>query len=74
MLQSLCVSKKNFFILEHLNDNLFAPDSKLSKIIKDNKLTQIIDKPSMVTNTTATLFDVIIANKPDVVPCTVGDH
>lgn len=80
MLQLLCISKKNVFILGDLNDDLLAPGNKLSKIIKNNKLTQIIDKPSRVTTTTATLLDVIITNKPDivishdVVPNTVGDH
>ena len=32
--QSLCISKKNFFILGDLNDDLVAPGSKLNKIIK----------------------------------------
>ncbi len=76
-----CVSaRKKFFILGDLNDDLLAPGSKLSKIIKNNKLAQIIDKPSRITNTTATLLDVIITNTPDivishdVVPNTVGDY
>lgn len=80
MLQLLCISRKNFFILGDLNDELLVPGRKLSKIYKNNKLTQIIDKPSRVTNTTATLLDVKITNNPnivishDVVPNTVGDH
>lgn len=79
-LRALIMRKKTFFLLGDLNDNLLLPNSKLSRIIANNKLTQIINTPTRVTPTSATLLDVIITNKPDlithsyVIPCTVADH
>ena len=42
------VSLKNkaLFILGDFNDNVLANDNKIIKIIKNNKFTQIIDKPT----------------------------
>ncbi len=71
--------KKTFFLLGNLNDNLL-PNSKLSRVIANNKLTQLIDKPTRETPTSSTLLDVIITNKPDmviqayVIPGIVVDH
>lgn len=80
VLRLACMRKKALFILGDLNDNLFANDNKLDKIIKNNKLTQIINKLTRVTATSSTLLDLVITNKPelinswDVVPYEVGDH
>ncbi len=63
-----------------LNDNFLSPSSKLSRIVTTNKLTQVIDKPSRVTLTSATLLDVVITNTPNiisdsyVIPGVVEDH
>ncbi len=71
---------KTFFILSDFNDNLLVGVSRISKIIKSNKLTQIIDKPTRVTPTSSALLDIVITNKPDtiyscdVVPQEVADH
>lgn len=76
----LSVKKKPFFILGDFNDNLLLNDSKLSKQIKKNKLTQIVDAPTRVTPTSTTLIDLIITNSPDkvlihnVVPHIIADH
>lgn len=76
----MCLRKKPLFILGDFNENLILKDNKLSKMIKNNKLTQIVDQPTRITATTATLLDLIITNKPnlilshDVVPETVADH
>ena len=49
-------------------------------IIKNNKLHQLIDKPTRYTSTSATLLDLVITNKPesvvhhDVVPHVIADH
>ncbi len=46
----------------------------------NNKLTQIIDKPTRITSTSATLLDLVIANNPGivlnhvVVPQVIADH
>ncbi len=63
------VSLKNkaLFILGDFNDNVLANDNKIIKIIKNNKLTQIIDKPTRVTPTSSTLLDLAITNKPDAI-------
>ena len=80
LFRSLCISKKNFFILGDINDNLLAPGNKLKNVIRSHGLTQLIEKPTRVTNTSATLLDVIITNNPkavsshDVVPSSVSDH
>ena len=71
---------KNLFILGDFNDNLLLKDNKLSKIIKNSKLTQIIDTPTRITPTSATLLDLVITNNPeiilqhDVVPQVIADH
>ena len=80
ILQSLCISKKSFFVLGDLNDNMLLPGNNLNKIFSNNKLTQIIDKPTRITSTSSTLLDVIITNNPsiiishDVIPTTISDH
>ena len=78
--RSMSVRGKPVFILGDFNDNLFLKGNKLSKIIKSYKLTQIIDKPTRITPASATLLDLVITNKPemilshDVVPQVVADH
>ena len=80
VLRMICMRNKASFILGDFNDNLFANDNKLNKIIKNNKLTQIINKPTRITATSSTLLDLVITNKPDiinswdVVPQEIGDH
>ena len=69
-----------FIILGDINDNLFDLISKLKCIVNNLKLTQIIDKPTRITATSATLLDVIITNTLDKVcefnvsPCQISDH
>lgn len=80
VLRLVCMRNKASFILGDFNDNLFANDNKLNKIIRNNKLTQVINKPTRVTATSSTLLDLVITNKPDivnswdVVPLEIGDH
>ena len=62
------------------NDNLLSTNNKMTKIIKNVKLTQIVNKPTRITNVSATLIDLLITNKPefisfsDVIPSPVADH
>lgn len=71
--------KKTSFVLGDLNDSLLQGNSKLSCIIKNNKLSQVLNKPTRITLTSATLLDVIITNKPelglcsDVIPRFIAD-
>ena len=76
----ISLKNKAIFILGDFNDNLLASNNKMTKIIKNNKLSQIISKPTRVTPTSSTLLDLVITNKPDaihscdVVPHEVSDH
>ena len=76
----LCVSKKLFCVLGDFNDDLLCKGNKLSGIIKNNKLTQMIDEPTRVTSTSATLLDLVVTNEPSyileksVVPQVIADH
>ncbi len=76
----LCVSKKLFYVLGDFNDDFLYKGNKLSGIIKNNKLTQMIDEPTGVTSTSATLLDLIINNEPShvlekfVIPQIIADH
>lgn len=80
MFRLISTKNKTLFILGDFNDNLLASNSRISKIIKGNKLTQIIDKATRITPTSSTLLDLAITNKPDtvcfcdVVPQEIADH
>ncbi len=80
LVQAMTLRNKSLFILGDLNDDLLNNSSKISRILKNNKLTQIINQPTRITPTSATLLDVVITNTPDsvltseVVPHPVADH
>ena len=65
--RAVIVKNKPFFILGDFNDDLLANNNKMTKIIKNNNLTQIINKPTRVTPTSSTLLDLTITNKPDAI-------
>lgn len=75
-----CLRGKSVFILGDFNDNMLIKGNKMTKILRENKLTQIIDKPTRTTSHSATLLDLIITNKPEiilsyeVVPQVIADH
>ena len=78
--KSISLHGKAVFILGDINDNLFNPDSKLQHVINTSKLEQLVTKATRITRTSATLLDVIITNKSqmvirsDVHPTIVADH
>jgi len=78
--REMSLKKKPLFILGDLNDDLTKSNAKLAKVIKKNKLEQIIDKPTRITENTSSLLDLIITNRPDLIlhsdvtPCHVADH
>ena len=80
LFKEICLRNKPVFILGDLNDDLLLQQAKLHKIIKIMKLSQVIEKPTRITETSKTLIDVLITNKnemivhTDVVPCPVADH
>lgn len=78
--QLLCLSKKSFYIFGDLNEDLNSRPNRLSKIIDNNKLCQLIDKPTRITEKSRTLLDVLITNNSslvtshEVLPLSIGDH
>ena len=76
----ISMKNKTFLSLGDFNDNLLVSNNKISRIIKNNKLTQIIGKPTRITPTSSTLLDLVITNMPDticswdVVPQEIADH
>ena len=71
---------KPVIILGDLNDNLFLPNARLGHIIKSLKMSQIINKPTHITATSASLLDIISTNTPDIIihsevlPSPIADH
>ena len=70
---------KPMFILGDLNEDLLVVN-RLDGIINSSRLTQIVKKPTRITSSSATLLDVIMTNRPemimssDVYPCEIADH
>ncbi len=58
----------------------YQKETKCVVLQKNNKLSKLIDKPTRVTCTSATLLDMIITNRPNlvltqsVVPQVISDH
>ncbi len=78
--RQLCLCKKDFYILGDFNDDLLLKGNRLNRIIRNNNLLQLIDEPTRVTPTSATLLDLVITNNPslvltkNVVPQVIADH
>ncbi len=68
------------YVLGDVNDNFLNVNSKVKRNILNAKLIQLIDKPTRVAPTSATLLDIAVTNNPEVVthgdttPCHAGDH
>ena len=80
ILKNMCLRNKGLYVLGDLNDNLLSSSNKLDAIFSTNKLHQIVDKPTRVTQQSATLLDIIATNKhdtviyKDVIPNIIADH
>jgi len=78
--REISLRNKPIIVLGDLNENLLQKDNRLSKVISNCNLSQVIQKPTRITQFSSTLLDVILTNKPelilnsDVVPCPVADH
>lgn len=78
--KDMCLGNKSLFILGDLKDNLMSENAKLGQVINNVKMKRLINKPTIVTELTASLLDIIITNKPemvthsDVFPCEIADH
>ena len=80
VLQCISLRDKPFYVLGDFNDNFMHANSKVKQIVLNAQLTQLINKPTRITPTSATLLDIAATNKPesalvaDSIPCHVGDH
>ena len=80
MLHFVCLKKHPMIALGDLNDDLLNEHSKLKKILRMEKLDQVIREPTRTTLTSKTLLDVIITNNVNmilssgVVKSHISDH
>ena len=80
-----CIDTENkeSIIIGDTNCDVMKPTNyttHLKRIIKNHGQAQLIEDPTRTTDSTATLMDHIITNKPDtvgqngVIPCGISDH
>ena len=78
--KNILLSNKNIFIFGDFNDNLLNRGNKMSKLITNLKLEQLVSKPTRITSNTATLIDLMITNNKsmiaelDILPSPIADH
>lgn len=78
--RNMSMRNKPLFILGDFNDNLLNIENHMGKIVRNVKLNQVIDTPTRITSTSATLIDLLITNRTemihafDVIPSPVADH
>ena len=78
--RSICLRNKSVYIFGDLNDDLLVSNSRLLRIIGNAKLSLMINKPTRITEHSATLIDPMLTNKPnsiiyaDVIPGPIADH
>ena len=68
MLEGATSEGKDIILMGDLNINLLAPSNlsnKLSLIANEYNLTQLISKPTRITNHSQTLIDVLFTSNPD---------
>ena len=78
--KEMIFKKHSVFIFGDMNDDYLENSSKLFKICKTLKLSQIIDRPTRITENSQTLLDLTITSdtnkivESDILPCPLGDH
>ena len=76
----MLLKKKPIFILGDFNDDCLNKSNHISKVCKNLNLSQVIEKPTRITNHSSTLLDLIITNninmiiRSDVTPSPIADH
>ena len=56
LLKEICIRNKPVFIFGDINDDLFQQNAKLHRILKIMKLSQVIEKPTRITETSKTVI------------------
>ena len=78
--KNILLRNKSIFIFGDFNDNLLNHGNKMTKLIKNLKLEQLVSKPTRITPNSATLIDLMITNNKDmiaeleVLPSPIADH
>ncbi|XP_068229711.1 uncharacterized protein [Palaemon carinicauda] len=78
--KEVILRNKPIFIYGDFNDDLLKKENKLGKLIKNLRFDQIVDKPTRITSTSASLIDLVITNskymirKSEVTPSSIADH
>ncbi|XP_037792643.1 uncharacterized protein LOC119587991 [Penaeus monodon] len=65
--REISLRNKPIIVLGDLNENLLQKDNRLSKVISNCNLSQVIQKPTRITQFSSTLLDVILTNKPELI-------
>ena len=83
ILEALTLANKDSLILGDLNSDMLNPgrgSAHLASALLDLGFTQLIDKPTRVTESSSTCIDLVMTNKPDMIastktrPCSFSDH
>ncbi len=80
VLKTVCMKNMAVYVLGDFNDNLFANNKTNEQFHENNKLIQLVNKPTRVMPMSSTLSDFIVTNKSDavsscdVVPQEISDH
>ena len=78
--KNIILQNKPIFIFGDFNDDLLKTDNRMSKLINNLKLHQLITEPTRITPNSVSLIDLFITNneymvaRSDVIPGPVGDH
>ena len=80
VIREIQTKDKPVFVFGDINNDLLKPNTKLEQIVNENKLNQLIDRPTRITKDSSTLLDVLITNRTpmikqfDVKPSPIADH
>ena len=78
--KSIILRNKQIIIFGDFNDDLLKVENKMSKIVRDLKLIQLVNTPTRIVPNSATLLDLVITNNSEiirdleVIPGPVADH
>ena len=68
LFNNMILRNKPIFIFGDFNDNILCVgNNNMSKLVKNLKLFQVIDKPTRITPTSASLLDLVITNRKDMI-------
>ena len=66
--RSIILRNKPIIIFSDVNDDLLKVENKMSKIVRDLKLIQLVNTPTRIVPNSATLLDLVMTSKLEVIP------